>query len=207
MSKLYKETPITLYHYSVERYTELSSLAARGLQKKGFEAKESDPFAYNKSISFFFEPIPLNLPEILHHEHNFWKTGVELYQYEISTIQLKEETPYRLTEGEEIVDLIYNKQDWDKAKGNNSLIEQYKKEIQEMEVLLKYKGTDVNELIKASKKYQTGIRKKYQELYEFHRKHPEDNLLDKYAACVPHVMIYIDKLIIKPKRVTRIRLK
>lgn len=52
MSKLYKETPITLYHYSVERYTELSSLAARGLQKEGFESKESDPFAYNKSISF-----------------------------------------------------------------------------------------------------------------------------------------------------------
>ena len=76
-----------------------------------------------------------------------------------------------------------------------------------MEVLLKYKGTDINDLIRVSKKYRTGIRKKYQELYELHRKHPEDNLLDKYAACVPHVMIYTDKLVIKPKLTKRIVLK
>lgn len=207
MSKLYKEKPITLYHYSVERYTELSSLAARGLQKEGFEAKESDPFAYNKSISFFFEPIPLDLPEILHHEHKFWKTGAELYQYEISTVQLKEETPYILTEGEEIVDLIYTKQDWSKVEGDASLISKYKEEIRNLELKLKYKGTKIDDLIRASKKYRTGIRERYKALYELNLKYPEDNLLDKYAATVPHVMIYTDKLVIKPKRVTRIKLK
>ncbi len=207
MSKLYKEKPITLYHYSVERYTELSSLAARGLQKKGFEAKESDPFAYNKSISFFFEPIPLDLPEILRREHNFWKTGAELYQYEISTVQLKEETPYILTEGEEIVDLIYNKQDWSKVKGDASLISKYKEEIRALELKLKYKGTNIEDLIRVSKKYRTGIRERYKALYELNLKYPEDNLLDKYAATVPHVMIYTDKLVIKPKSTKRIRLK
>ena len=207
MSKLYKETPITLYHYSVERYTELSSLAARGLQKEGFEAKESDPFAYNKSISFFFEPIPLDLPEILYHEHKFWKTGAELYQYEISTVQLKEETPYVLTEGEEIVDLIYNKQDWSKVKGNPALISKYKEEIKALELKLKYRGTNIDDLIRVSKRYRTGIRERYKALYELNLKYPEDNLLDKYAATVPHVMIYTDKLKIKPKSTKRIRLK
>ena len=207
MSKLYKETPVTLYHYSVERYTELSSLAARGLQKEGFEAKESDPFAYNKSISFFFEPIPLDLPEILHHEHNFWKKDAELYQYEISTVQLKEETPYVLTEGEEIVDLIYNKQDWSKAEGNPAFISKYKEEIRALELKLKYRGTNIDDLIRVSKKYRTGIRERYKALYELNLKYPEDNLLDKYAATVPHVMIYTDKLKIKPKSTKRIRLK
>lgn len=207
MSKLYKETPITLYHYSVERYIELSSLAARGLQKKGFEAKESDPFAYNKSISFFFEPIPLDLPEILHHKHSFWKSGTSLYQYEIYTSQLDDNTPYVLTESEEVIDLLYNKQDWDKVKGNESLIKQYRKEIQDLETRLKYRGTDISDLIKVSGKYQKGIRDKYKALYELSLKYPNDGLLDKYAACVPHVMIYTDKLIIKPKLTKRIVLK
>lgn len=207
MSKLYKEKPITLYHYSVERYTELSSLASRGLQKEGFDSNSSDPYAYNKSISFFFEPIPLDIPEILHNKHKFWVSGTQLYQYEISTSQLKEQTPYLLAEGEEIVDLVYNKQDWSKVEDNPSLISKYKEEIRALELSLGYRGLKLDNLIKASKKYQSGIRERYKALYELNLKYPEDNLLDKYAATVPHVMLYTDKLKIKPKLVTRIKLK
>lgn len=207
MSKLYREKPITLYHYSVEKYDSLKSLSARELQKEGFVSNEQDPFAYNKSISFFFEPIPLDLPEILNNEHNFWKSGTRLYQYEISTSQLEEDVPYLLTESEEIIDTLYNKQDWSKAKGQPEIVKQYKAELKELETRLRYKGTGVDNLIRVAKKYRTGIREKYKALYQLHLKNPEDGLLDKYAACVPHVMIYVDKQVLKPQRVQRIRLK
>lgn len=206
MSKLYKEKPVILYHYSVERYSELSSLFSRNLEKEGFESDKNDPFSYNKSISFFLEPIPLDLPKILENKHKFWKSGTKLYEYKISTSQLLEETPYVLVESEEVVDLIYNKQDWDKAKGNPELIKKYKQDIKDLELKLKYRGTKITDFIKVSKKYSSGIKDRYKKLVELDKKYPQDNLLDKYAATVPHVMIYVSSLKIKPISVKQITL-
>lgn len=40
--------------------------------QEGYIVKDSNPRAYNKSISFFFEPIPLDIGKILNNEHPFW---------------------------------------------------------------------------------------------------------------------------------------
>ena len=74
-----------------------------------------------------------------------------------------------------------------------------------LEILTKRPGVD--NLIRVAKKYRTGIREKYEALYQLHLKNPEDGLLDKYAACVPHVMVYVDKQVLNPQRVQRIRLR
>lgn len=201
-----------LYHYSQEEYTSLISIYGRGVSEDDkkrlgeWATKVEGPFAYTKSISFFMEPIPVDLPSILHNEHTFWVSGKTLCEHVVDVSALPADVPYRLVEASEKTDLIYRKQNWKIAEKNPELEALYKKQIKELEESLKLEGYGISGLKKLASRYMN-IRKSYEELYKLHKKFPEDNLLSKYAALVPHLMVYTADHPVKVNRSYEVTLK
>lgn len=201
-----------LYHYNVQHLDFLQSLYGRGISDEDkkrlgeWATKTDGPFAYTKNLSFFMEPIPLDLPEILHNEHTFWKSGLTLYEHVVDTKEFVHDIPYRLVEAAEKTDLIFRKQNWDLAENNPELTSFYKSQIADLEKELELEGTGVGNLVRVASRYK-GIRNYYKEAYKLYKKFPKDNLISKYAACVPHLMVYPAEAKIKVSRVNEITLK
>lgn len=196
-----------LYHYSNVEREELKSLFAVGKEKEGYDYVRENPLIYTKSISFFLEPIPKDLPSLLKGEHSFWKKGVEFYEHEVSIKDLPKNVPYRLVESIQKTDLIYNKQDWDRVEKEPNLRKQYMEEIKELEESLFFHGNDLGNLQKAIRNAKADIRRDYINMYKLHKKHPEDNLMSRYASSVPHLMIYVAEIPVKVNNVKLIVLE
>lgn len=178
-----------LYHYSPIELTELKSRIAQGIKSAGDHGIKG----YASSISFFLEPIPLDIAEILKHEHDFWISGRELYQHEIDSNDLPLNVDFILVETPDKTKLLYDEQDWTKAEGNPELVKQYKQEIEDLENKKGYRGKGRMKLVQVCKPFTKGISKYYQDMYKLHCKYPEDNLIKKYAATVPHLMVYVGR--------------
>lgn len=201
-----------LYHYNTCQFDYLQSIYGRGITSKdrkrlGDYVNNSEGlYAYVKNLSFFMEPIPLDLPKILHNEHEFWLSGRMLFEHVVDTKDLNPNVPYRLVESTEKTDLIFNKQDWDRAERENELVTLYKTQIAELEEELELTGIGVSKMVKVASRYKN-LRKSYQDAYKLYKKHPEDKLFSKYAACVPHLMIYTAKDKVKVESVKEIVLE
>lgn len=184
-------TVTTLYHYGSEKYSQLSSLYARKKEKEGFKSILDDPYAYNKHISFFLEPVPDNLPSILNNEHEFWAKGRVVYEHRVNIDSLPEDVFYRIVETHAKTDLIFNHQDWEKVARNPKLKSQYLRQIKDLEELNGYRGQGLDKLKKVIKTLPYDIAEDFANLYKFSLKYPEDDFLAKYAANVPHLMAYV----------------
>lgn len=174
-----------IYHYSTQKFDTIESLVNRGMV-----TNNSDAFQYGKNISFFMEPIPENIATLLHHKHAFWKKGTVVWEYVIDLNSLPDDINFYLAESPEKTELIYVKQDWDVAENDPHLIRQFKSEIAETELKLGYRGSGLSKLKRLCGKFSTGITEAYKKLYILSSENPEDNLLVKYAATVPHLMLY-----------------
>ncbi len=216
------------YHYSEIEFSELKSLVAQNKRGRdsevernaGFFDKLSNAvlqlmdrvnpkgeFDYDRHVSLFLEPIPLDLPSIFEHRHEFWKSGLELFEYTIDLRDLPENISYRLTETPEKTRLLYEKQDWVKAKEHPELIPKFKKEILDMENAKGYQGHGKDNLVRACSRYNRGIKRYYQRTAQLAKEYPEDKLESKYAACVPHLMIYPGYLPIPIASVKKVALR
>lgn len=191
-----------LYHYSATEFSELKSKIAQGIKNAGDHGIKG----YASSISFFLEPIPLDIAEILHHEHDFWVSGRDLYQHEVDSNDLPLDVDFVLTETPDKTKLLYEEQDWSKAEGNPELVKQYKQEIEDLEKKKGYRGKGRLKLVKVCRPFSKNISDHYKQMYKLNAKHPEDNLINKYAACVPHLMIYVGRDAIKISEVKKITL-
>lgn len=181
-----------LYHYSVEEFDKLKSLNLRRHEDKS-EIHHSDHkkvYSYGNHISFLFEPIPNDIALVTHNEYSFWKSGKKLYEHVVDASSLPLDIPYYITETPEKIKLLYVEQDWSKVKGNPQLIDEFKRQIEEMEARLGYKGKGRAAFIKAAQGLSKDIKKYFQAAYKLALKHPSDDIFDKYAACVPHAMLY-----------------
>ena len=223
-----------LYHYSIELLPELKSLIAQKIPKAGRSQaglKESKPtstlnkikgnglyladrlgllddFRYERNVSLFLEPLPLDVASIYNHQHEFYKKGLELYQYEVPIFNIPEEIIFRLTESPEKTDLLYFKQDWDGLERNDPKILKYKKEILEMETKLGLVGSGRNNLIKVVKKYNKGIRGYMKKAIELAKQFDEEEgVYSRYAQNVPHLMLYPGYKSIHYSEVKQIKLR
>lgn len=200
-----------LYHYSTTEYPELLSRTAQGIQEEKRDAHKHTGYHYNDSISLFFEPIPLNLPTILHHEHKFWKSGAELYQHVVDSNALPVDILFRIVETPDITELLYT-QDWDKIKQLNekegeALKQKYLKEIKDRKNKMGYDDKGRIAFVRLARMFNRGIRNFYAEMYRLNKKYPDDGLMDKYAATVPHAMIYPGTTPIRVHKVEKIILE
>lgn len=197
------------YHYSAEEFDTLKSLVAQektnrsrvkfsgildNIKGKLIKFKDrflpGDEFSYDRSLSFFLEPIPLDIAELYANKHERWKSGLELYQYEVSLDKLPKSIAFRLCESTKKTKLLYEQQDWSKVETDPAVADVYIEEVHELEKRLGYIGHGVNELVKACRPFRRGLRDSIKKANQLARKNPDDGIMKKYAACVPHLMIY-----------------
>lgn len=176
---------MNFYHYSKEQHTELKSLSAQ----QGAAPKTI--ISYSNSISLFMEPLPLNVADIFRNEHNLYRSGLELYEHVIDSNNLPLNIDWHIVESPEKVELLYKKQDWENA--TEEMMKAYKDEISAMEINEGYIGSGRLALVKKLRsRFFSGktMEDYFKEAEYLHCNHPEDKIIDRYAACVPHVMIY-----------------
>lgn len=215
------------YHYSKDQYDDLRSRLAQGkgklfimdrkpellanlqgtlavqLDKAGLR----DDFSYDRSISLFLEPIPLDIAQIYKGKHELWQSGEEFVQYEVDITDLPSGISFRLVESPEKTKLLYQTQDWEAAKEDNELIPKYVKEIRDKEKALGYTAHGRENLAKVAGRFNRKTKQYMKKAVEIALEYPEDGGFKKYAACVPHVMIYPGYKPIEYSDVTTITLK
>lgn len=184
-----------LYHYSENSYPTLKS---RALQSNVIAEDEKD---YTNHISFFLEPIPLDLPEILEHRHSFWRSGKTLYEHIVDTKDLpnQDNLLFYLTETPEKVDIVFYSQ-----LAKNDKDPKYWEAVNKVKG--EFTGRGVDDLIKMTRNYNSGIADYYRNLVKMDKEFPKDDLLQYYAACVPHLMVYTCMDPVKVRTIRRLKL-
>lgn len=184
-----------LYHYSTSLYNTLKTKATSGvlerrevLLERKRANKSIEKLAYCDHISFFFEPIPSKLLSELFTEHPFWFKGNKIYEYIIEIKSLKNKIDYHVVESENktlLYDNFVFENNW--IEDDVILLDKYIQLENKMLYEWKEKGDSLKELMIQAKKHQGIIELAYKKAvnrYDF-----EENK-NKYAANVPHIMLY-----------------
>ncbi len=192
-----------LYHYSKERYDVLKTRLAQSIvtdeekQAGILRAKETYRLApYYEHISFFLEPIPLDiLGAIYGKNHHTWYPGNELYEYKIDINKLGV-FKFELVESPEATKFYYD------PKNDSLTLEEYYKELYKLRLRLNEIGYDKQSLIKVCSSMLGLTRSCYLQIPS----RPNWNeIKDKYAATVPHVMLYPKTGIVKYESITKVK--
>lgn len=217
-----------LYHYSSESHSVLKSRLRQGkmqiikserkpdLMKKmesgllqALDVLDLIPsWHYDRSISFFLEPIPLDIAKLYKGKHSFWKSGVELFEHVTTINHLAFDPFYYLAETPKKIEFLYEKQDWDSIEdADDPKIKTFLKEIQKMEKREHYRWKGRKEMLRVSKPFIGKARGFIEQAAKLAEKYPDDGIMNKYAACVPHLMIYSGIDGIEVDNVSKITLK
>lgn len=180
---------LNLYHYSLAKYDRLLSRRAQGITLSETEQKRAEKDLktyflmghYNDHISFFFEPVPLDIMGALYgKDHPVWKPGQTLYEYTIPFDTLPE-GPYSVVETPLCQAFLYGEA-YQKLPDHEWFKQRYEEQRKAGEV-----GTNHSVLKKQVYTYQGKTRDFF--IRATQRKEFADYRL-KYAANVPHLMLY-----------------
>lgn len=200
-----KTNEIFLYHYSAEKHNVLKTVEKQNKltseEKAKWDKLAKDNFragVYYQHISFFFEPIPIDIiSNIFNNEHPVWYSGNVLYEHKVSIASLGEFS-YELTESPEINEIFYN------PKYDDYSDERWEKLKDKILKENGYIGHDSASLINAINKNKGSIREAYKQLP--HRSNFEQ-IKTKYAATVPHLMVYPETGTIEVSSINKVVIK
>lgn len=187
-----------LYHYGAAGYKELKTLEAQRRittkeKEEALRMRESrhniPPDLYFRHVSFFFEPVESDHWRFYSKDHHFWRKGSVITEYIVETREL--EFSWMIVELPEITQAIYDASISDE-EFDKLYVEVYRSG---------YVGSGTKSLEKKSKVFQGKLRQYSQLAFE---KNP--NSL-KYAAGIPHVMIYPKDKVIPLESHSTIRMK
>ncbi len=182
---------MNLYHYSKDEHKLIQSLQSRNAEVTDDRLKLDAGGVlppYSTSISFFFNQIPNNLPDILDNKHNFWKP-MELFEYQIDTSNLPKDVIYYVAETPEWVKFT-DRFDWSKAK-DSDIRKEYMLAIRKWEVENGFIGQGVKDFVEKASNYTGDLGTYYRNAYKLAKKEDGlDNFFSKYATYVPHAMLY-----------------
>ena len=182
-----------LYHYAASEFTELQTPRYRGTTdpKKIKIGEEKAKLyglagAYCDHLSFFFDPIPLDLLGKLFGEgHPVWYSGSKLYQHVISLDDLGD-CPYEVVETV-TQNRVADQFDWSKEENRDKNILEFYKRQNRAKKLNGEIGYDKKTLHEQISKFRGGTRDAYiaaSKSADF-----QDSFM-QYAAGVPHLMAY-----------------
>jgi len=176
---------LVLYHYASSLYPTLQTRQKQGLItaadlsiEKEIAKKIGKPGAYSEHISFFFEKIPLDiLGSIFGKDHHVWFSGNVLFEYRVDANSLSD-FKYEIVESPQAMELYYD----DSIQGKH-YVQAYNRIMRDKG----YRGQGASELLKAVAPLKVLTRLKYQQITT----RPNwGDIRKKYAATVPHVLIY-----------------
>lgn len=182
-----------LYHYSAAEHSELQTPRVRGTtDPKKIRVSEEKAKLYGlvgpycDHISFFFEPIPLDiLGKLFGKDHPVWFSGNKLYQHVVLLDDLSD-CPYEVVETP-TQNKVADQFDWSKEDEHEKMILEFFKRQNRAKLLNGEIGYDKKNLHDQISKFRGGTRAAYiaaSESEDF-----EDGR-NKYAAGVPHLMAY-----------------
>lgn len=180
-----------LYHYSSVLYPELlTRTRSRNLsqeeQKVGLERakKWNQPGSYNDHISFFFDPIPLEvIGKLFGPWHHTWFDGNKLFEYVVDTKDLADNVLYDVVESPQLVKML-DETEW---QDNDIFVKAFFQKERAMKLKEGLLGNSRAGLDKQIKHFMGGTEAAYRAARQ--RPDAEENK-DKYAAAVPHLMLY-----------------
>lgn len=186
-----------LYHYSAGKFDRLLTL---NQQHKELGTKVPNKFPgqteeYGTHISFFFDKIPLDIiAGIFGHKHGVWRSHSELYEYVVDSTTIGN-FKYHIVESPEKTKLYYDKSLTDK---------QYDVELDKVEKEMGYWGRGNTVFEASAKPLVGGTRKAYMQLPH----HPNfEQIRNKYAATVPHVMLYPDSGVVEYEHCAKVHVR
>ncbi len=180
-----------IYHYSKELYTSLE-VGLKRLQLSRFEitkarlqaAKYFNPGAYFDHISFFFDPVPLNIiGDLFRGENDFWKNGNEIIEYTIDVDSLDKNITYFVAESPSQVKTL-DAIEW---VDTDEFLIAYLEKQSIASIACGETGHTLTGLKEQIKRYKGTTTKYYKEAIK--RNDFKENIT-KYAANVPHLMLY-----------------
>jgi len=197
-----KTNEIFLYHYSAEKHNVLKTVEKQNKLTNEEKAKwdkiahdSNRAGAYYQHISFFFEPIPIDIiSNVFNNEHPVWRSGNVLYEHQVKISDLGE-FAFELVESPEVTELFYN------PKYDKYVDKRWYELVHHTLETNKYIGNTSEELIVAINKNKGKVRESYLLLPT--RLNFQD-IKDKYAATVPHLMVYSESGEVRVDKINRI---
>ena len=195
-----------LYHYSAAHFDQLKTLEKqRPLTKEEIEegarsVKWGAPLPYYSHISFFFEPVPLDiLSSIFPKDHHTWFKGSRLYEYIVDPASI-DHFQYAVVESPEKTELYYDE---------SLSIEEYHRRNDALKKKFHYTGHSLAELQQAAKHLEGTTRACFLALPSRPNwsERGKDSIQNKYAATVPHVMLYPASGVIEYQSVKKVTVK
>lgn len=182
-----------LYHYSTKKHSTLKTLLNQGkvtvedkLKAERDAIKHKTLFGvfqpgyYFEHISFFFDPIPRNIYQYFPKDHKVWTKGTKLYEHVIELNEQSEPFTYEIVEFPERIELYYDRKVDDKT---------FFKKVGSMLKEDGYIGKGYAELSETL--HRKSLVGKTTHFFERLPNRPNyKDIANKYAATVPHVMIY-----------------
>lgn len=186
-----------LYHYSTELYDQLKSKRVSGtMTPQDLKWDKMLPYhpllrdvSYNDSISFFFDPIPSDIMDLLYGgKHPVWFKGNKLYQYEVELDMLPQKILYQIVESDRSMTALDTfEHDYKVKEWNAELLTKWFNHINAEKIRWCELAKDLDKLKSQVFRFQNTTRDFF--IKASKRKDFKDNFM-KYAAAVPHVMCY-----------------
>ena len=176
---------IKLYHYSKEKFNILKTLEKQGKVTKEDIKKATTqtigtirPGYYYQHISFFLIPVDVvKIGKIYGNDHLVWHPGSKLTEHTVLLDDLGE-FKYEFVETPEKTKLYYD---------DSISIQEYHRLVNKLNVSKKYIGNSKDDFTEAFDSLITQIKP----AYDIVKSRPNWDLIkEKYAATIPHVMIY-----------------
>lgn len=196
-----------LYHYSSERYTVLKTKRKqlKVTEKDRIEAAKNKDLAigpYYDHISFFFDPIPAKHMGYFFKgvPHEVWRKGAMLYEYAVETDNFN--FGYEIVETE--ADYRQLITEWPTTPSiTKEQIRQFKVNRFQRKLKTDETAKTKENFLKMANPYVGKLLENYKKAQ---RRYELDSERMKYAALVPHVMLYPDNGYIEYESAKRIRI-
>lgn len=188
-----------LYHYAKELYPLLTTRLSRAdsvlFSQEIVKAKQdaqlhANPGSYFESISFFFDPIPLAMiGNHFNNDHHTWFNGNKLYEYVVSTEALERNILYNIVETPADLTAM-SRIDWTDPKTDTAeYMRVYMQQKNARKLKTGEQGRGTISLVRHAVKFVGGTEKAYLANNKL-SKEDKEAIKGKYAANVPHVMLY-----------------
>lgn len=170
-----------LYHYATQHFPQLETLK---FQKRNEKRKGVTDSNYANHISFFFDPLdPIVLNEVYGSFHHFWKEGAVVWEHVCESHHFGD-FDYHIVETPEKMKILYD---------DSLSDDMYYRKLDLIHKEHHYLGNQ-SEFDVAARKF-VGHTSKYQKRAPTYKNW--EDIKTKYAATVPHVMLYPNKGFVK----------
>jgi len=196
-----------LYHYCSLKLTEILTLEEQWKRGMPFveEKDKYKKYGYHKHVSLTIDKIPIQLIKDKFPESSPYKRGGVLYEHIIETDEIKNMMNYEISESPlnlRMDDLWWGSKIRQKI-GEDGILDDVFSHVQDsIKSVINEKGTTIQSLNKAIAKFKNTIEPRY--IDWTNRPTFDEESTRMYSPYIPHVQIYLNPGILRPKSIKQV---